>query len=159
VGDAFDFVAPSSCDGAINWFTSFGYHRDDRVNERMLHRAFESLRPGGKLALEYLSVPRVLAQFRETQVERHTVASGGELFLVNETELDFVSGMFDSNWTFLHPDGSRETRHVENRAYMPRELAQLFDRAGFVAIEICGASGEPFDRASRRCVVIGQKPA
>ena len=42
-GDAFAFVPPEPCDGAFNWYTSFGYTEDDRRNARMLRRAFEAL--------------------------------------------------------------------------------------------------------------------
>jgi SAM-dependent methyltransferase len=157
VGDAFEFVAPRPCDAAFNWFTSFGYDQDDAVNARMLHRAFDSLRPGGWFGLDLLCLPRVLREFREAAVSRHAVA-GGELLMLQEPRIDFLTGMIRSDWTFFHPDGTRHTRRVENRAYMPVDLIAMFTRAGFVDIDVCGADNEPFDRMSRRLVVYGRRP-
>lgn len=158
LGDAIEFRPTRLCDAAFNWFTSFGYDRDDRVNAQMLHRAFESLRPGGWFGLDLMSVPRVLREFRECLAVRHRQPDGGELLLIQEPTIDFRAGMILGEWTFVAPDGTRHTRRVENRAYMPSELIALFERAGFASIDLCGADGEPFDRASRRLVVFGRKP-
>lgn len=156
-GDAFDFVAPRACDGAINWFTSFGYHRDDRVNIRMLQRAHDSLRSGGRFLLEYISLPKLLAEFKSSIVDRMQRADG-EHMLIQEPAIDFRTGMLSATWTFLRPDGSRESRRTENRAYMPADLLHLFEQAGFIEIELLGADGLPFDRTSRRCLTLGRKP-
>jgi len=156
-GDAYDFVAPRPCDAAFNWFTSFGYHRDDRVNVRMLHRAFESLKPGGRFALEIISMPKVFAEFRSCMLDRLPQADG-ELWLIQEPGIDFVNGMISGTWTFLKPDGTREVRRVENRAYMPHELARLFGEAGFVDVELLGPDKAPFERTSRRLIVRGRRP-
>ena len=157
--DAFEFVAPEPCDAAFNWFTSFGYHEDDAVNRRMLDRAYESLKPGARFALEYMSVPKVLREFRACHLDRLHQA-GEELWLIQEPEFDFAAGMIRCTWTFVRPDKSHEIRRVENRAYMPGELVALLRVAGFENIELLGSiEGEPFDRLSRRCIVVGQKPA
>ena len=157
VGDAFEFRAPRACDAALNWFTSFGYDRDDRRNAQMLERAFESLRPGGWFGLDVISIPRVLREFREAAVSRHAMP-GGELMLIQEPRIDFASGMIVSEWTFIGPDGKRDVRRVENRTYLPHELYRMLATVGFVDVEACGADGEPFDRTSRRLVMYGRKP-
>lgn len=156
VADAAEFVAPRACDAAINWFTSFGYSHDDRWNARMLERAHESLRIGGRIALDYVNVPRVLAEFRNSMVDRIATADG-ELLLIQEPSIEFRSGMMHGTWTLIRPSGSREVRHVENRAYMPHELVGLFECAGFAEIELFDADGSPYKRDSRRCVVVGTK--
>lgn len=153
--DAFEFVAPEPCEAAFNWFTSFGYHRDDRENVRMLARAFESLVPGGRFALDYVSVPRVFRVFHG-----HPAAhQRGEVWVIEEPAVDFEAGMIRTRWTFLHPDGRRETRRVEIRTYMPNELMALLRQAGFSDLELFGSTaGEPFDRLSRRLIVAGRRP-
>jgi len=156
-GDAFEFRAPRPCAAAINWFTSFGYHEDDRQNTRMLERAFESLLPGGWFALDLINVPRVIREFREAAVSRHE-AAGGELILIQEPRMNWTRGMIEASWTFIHPDGRRAHRRVENRAFMPHELIRLFASVGFVELEACGADGEPFDATSKRLVMYGRKP-
>ncbi len=152
-GDAFDFRAPRPCDAAINWFTSFGYAEDDHQNARMLARAFESLRPGGWFALDLINVPRVIREFREAAVSRH-----GELILIQEPRLNWRRGMIEATWTFIHPDGRRTPRQLENRMFMPHELVRLLAGVGFVDIEACGADGEPFETSSKRLVMYGRRP-
>jgi SAM-dependent methyltransferase len=158
-GDAFELVAPEPCAGAFNWFTSFGYHADDAVNRRMLDRAFESLVPGGRFALEYMSVPRILRDFRACHLDR--VQSGGrELWLIQEPRFDFAAGMIRCDWTFMRPDESHEVRRVENRAYMPAEILSLLGAAGFEDLSLYGSiEGEPFDLESPRCIAVGRKPS
>ncbi|MDQ3334222.1 MAG: methyltransferase domain-containing protein [Myxococcota bacterium] len=154
--DAFEFVAPTPCDGAINWFTSFGYHHDDAVNVQMLRRAYESLKPGAKLALDYVNVPRVFAEYKSVTLDRLPQANG-EMWLIQEPSVDFVRGMLLGTWTFLRPDGTREVRKVENRAFMPHELVRLFHEAGFVEVTLYGPDGKPFERTSRRLVIVGKR--
>src|SRR5262249_53201722 len=49
-GDACAFAPAQRCAAAFNWRTGFG-NADDEANGRMLARAFEALRPGGRFAL------------------------------------------------------------------------------------------------------------
>jgi len=149
--DAFEFVAPVPCDGGINWFTSFGYHRDDRVNVEMLHRAHASLKPGARFALDYVSIPRVLIELQP--VDRTTPPTGDEL------SFDFRAGMLQGTRTFMKPDGTRDVRHVENRAFMAHELVRLFEAAGFGEVELFGTDGKPYERTSRRLIVVGRRGA
>ena len=154
-GDAFDFVAPRKCNAGINWFTSFGYDRDDRVNIKMLQRARESLVPGGRFALEYISIAKVFAEFRSCMLDKMTL-DGQELWLIQEPSIDFKGGMIQGSWTFLRTDGTREVRRTENRAYMPHELIRLFTEAGFVDVDIFGSDAKAFERTSRRLIVVGR---
>lgn len=158
-GDAFSFTTPAPCHAAINWFTSFGYSPDDQQNREMVCRAFESLVPGGRFALDYVNVPRILAEFRPSQVVRRAMPDGGELILLDEPTLDFAAGMCRATWTLLFPDGRREVRRIETRMYMPHELVALLEGAGFERVELHGsAAGEPFDRLSRRLIAVASRP-
>jgi SAM-dependent methyltransferase len=158
VGDGFEFVAPQPCSAAFNWFTSFGYSRDDRVNRKMLVCLFESLAPGGRAALDYVCVPRVLSEFQRCTVTR-TERPEGEFLLIDETVLDLRLGLFRSTFTFVHPDGRRDARRVETRTFMPHELVALAESAGFRDIELFGsAAGEPLERTSQRCILVARRP-
>lgn len=155
--DAFRFVTPEPCDAVVNWFTSFGYCEDDTKNLEMLARAYESLKPGGRFILEMVNVPRVLAAFRPSIIERHSTESG-ELIVLIETRQDFVRGMFVGTWTFIRPDGSRKSRDISTRIMMPHELVGLLRRTGFDQIELLGwPDGEPFNLASRRLVALARR--
>lgn len=51
-GDMRTFVRSDTFDVVLNIFTSFGYFKDQRQNQRVLRNIFESLKPGGKLLIE-----------------------------------------------------------------------------------------------------------
>lgn len=156
--DAFAFVAPRPCDAAINWFTSFGYVQDDSINIQMIQRAFESLRPGGRFALDYLNMPRVFAEFRPQIIDRPKSPALEGLIVLNENRPDFARGMLDSDWTFIHPDGRRETRQCSTRMYMPHEIIAMLHRCGFADVKLYGSiEGEPLDLTSRRCIAVARK--
>jgi SAM-dependent methyltransferase len=44
-------------DYVFNVFTSFGYFRDERENNKVIENMAAALKPGGKLILDYLNVP------------------------------------------------------------------------------------------------------
>jgi len=157
--DAFDFVPDEPCDGAINWFTSFGAHRDDAENRKMLDRAFEALKPGGRLALDYVSVPKFLQHLGNYNIVRRPAENGKEILILGEMMLDFYAGMFGTECTYVYPDGRQEVRHVEHRMLMPHELVRLFESTGFQSVELFGSTdGEAVSRTSPRCIVVGQRP-
>jgi SAM-dependent methyltransferase len=159
VGDARDFVPNEACDAVINWYTSFGYSADDDENARMLRAAHDSLKPGGRFLLDHTSLPFVLSNFRQSIVQRRTLPDGEELFVVQEPGLHFAPRMFRTRWTFVHPDGRKEVRWSENRAYMPEELMGLLERAGFASLELFGSiDRSPFVRESPRCILTARRP-
>ena len=45
--DRFDYV--------FNFFTSFGYFKNDEDNHRVIHNIFKSLKPGGLLVMDYIN--------------------------------------------------------------------------------------------------------
>jgi SAM-dependent methyltransferase len=160
LGDAFRFVAPQSCDAAINWFTSFSYSSDDAMNERQLQNVFDSLKPGGRFLMDFLNVARVMAEFRPAIVNRSPAAAGDGLIVLQEPTPDFVTGMLESDWTFFYPDGHREVRHIATKMYLSHEIVQMLRRRGFSDFQLFGSiDGEPFERMSKRLIVRARRPA
>lgn len=158
VGDAGELVAPRPMDAVVNWRTSFGYCEDDARNGRLLRRGFESLRPGGRFALDYPNVPRVLREFQDRIVRRFPTEAG-EIVLLRESKADFARGMLDQRWTWTLPDGSVRLTHGSTRLYLPRELGALLEGAGFRNLSFHGGvSREPLDGGSPRCVIIATRP-
>jgi SAM-dependent methyltransferase len=157
VADAFDFVAPVACDAGFNWATGFG-NADDQRNARMLTCAFQSLRPGGRFALDYQHVPRVLRDFQGCLVHR-LAGADGETVVLRESRADLAAGALVQRWTFLLPDGRRIERHSAVRLYLPHVLGDLMRSAGFVDIRYHGGvAGEPLGLDSPRCIAIGTRP-
>jgi len=159
-GDAHEFIAPEPCDAAINWYTSFGYDEDDAVNIRVLRCAFESLKPGGRLALDYYCTPAILAGFRPHVIVRPDAKALDDLIVIHENDLDFERGMIHSLWTAIYADGRRIAKPVQTRLYLPHEIIALLKRCGFVDTALCGdIDGSAFARDSRRCIATARRPS
>lgn len=158
VGDAFAFVAEPACDGAYNWWTSYGYADDDAENERMLARAFESLRPGARYALDVPNVPGLLRGFLPSVVTRRAMPEG-ELVLIRESSIDLAKGVLHKRWTYVLPDGGMVVRPSAVRLYMPHDMRAAFERAGFEEVALYGSTaGERLALDSPRCIVVGRRP-
>ena len=156
--DAFAFAAPQPCDAAFNWNTGFGNHQDDGRNRDMLRRAFESLRPGGRFALDYQHVPRILRHFQRCLTHRLPTPAG-DVIVLRESTADLAAGALRQRWTFLLPDGRRRERQSLVRLYLPHELAGLLAAAGFADVEFFGGTdGRPLDLDSPRCIALARRP-
>jgi 2-polyprenyl-3-methyl-5-hydroxy-6-metoxy-1,4-benzoquinol methylase len=157
--DARAWRAPEPCHAAFNWWTSFGYAADDEDNRRMLERAFESLRPGGRFALDTMNLPGVLRGFQPAVVtRRHTPR--GEVTLVRETLLDLSEGMMKKTWTYLLPGDRRVEHRSAVRLYLPHTLACMLRDVGFEDIELLGSvRGEPLALESPRCIAVARRPS
>ncbi len=152
--DAFDFVAPVPCDAAFNWNTGFG-NADDQRNAHMLRRAFESLRPGGRFALDYQHVPRILRTFQGYLVHRLS----DQTIILRESRIDLAGGALVQRWTFLLSDGRRSERSSAVRLYLPHVLGEMLGAAGFVDVTYHGGlAGEPLELDSPRCILIATRP-
>lgn len=157
--NAGDFIAPKPCDAAINWFTSFGYSMEDNKNRALLHRAFESLKPGGRFLLDRKNMTRAAAMnVPSRQVTRSTPK--GEVTVITEDTFDLDRRADDSTWTFILPDGTRFQRKARLRIYHADELRAMLEDAGFIDVKLLSSvDGIPFDvETSVRCVVLGRKP-
>jgi SAM-dependent methyltransferase len=141
--DAFEFVTEQPCDAAINWFTSFGYDECDEVNARMLRCAFDSVRPGGRIVVDYLNLPKVFRRFQSRSWHGDDPASTEKVIVAERPVPDFVRGMIDSVWTFIHPDGRREQRDISIRMYLPHEIVGLLRRCGFDDVELIAVARKP----------------
>jgi ubiquinone/menaquinone biosynthesis C-methylase UbiE len=158
--DAFEYRTEQPCDAAINWSTSCGYSRDDDQNIKMFQRAFESLKPGGRFAVQYMNISdRDNFSFdgQPQEIDGQTVRR------TNKISYDEVPGMSVSKWTYTYPDGHQEQLPAsEMRAYSPDELKKLVEKAGFVDVSVRG----DFDRepvtgpgAGQNVVVMARRPS
>ncbi|HET9958458.1 MAG TPA: class I SAM-dependent methyltransferase [Polyangiaceae bacterium] len=169
--DAFEFTTSVPCDGAFNWWTSFGYVQEDAANMRMLQRAFESLKPSARFALDFMNVPGVLRGFQaRTETVRET--PWGTVQLVRESQIELREMVMLKKWRYdfraerttediTDRKANRRTvqHHSRVRLYLPHELIALFERAGFGDIELYGdLAGNPLGLDSPRCIVVGRRP-
>lgn len=153
VADAFKYTPAWPCAGAFNWWTSFGYARDDAQNVQMLRRAFESLVPGGVFALDTMNVLGVIQSFQPlVSLER------GDLKLVRESVLDLDAGLLHKRWTLTSPTRASSEHGSTVRLHTPWELRALLLAAGFSHVDFVGGiNGSQLNLDSARCIAIATK--
>lgn len=156
--DAFHYTPSLACDAGFNWWTSFGYAPSDQDNLRMLQRAFEALRAGGRFALDFMNVPGILRAFQPHVVTRRNT-SRGEVMLIRESRVDLAAMAMIKRWTYLLPDGQRVEHDSWVRLYLPHELAALLKRAGFEDVVLYGDLDKtPITLDSPRCIAVARRP-
>jgi len=104
--DAFTYKTEQPVDAAINWSTSCGYMRDDEKNIQMFNRAYDSLKPGGRFAVQYMLTSDDHTAFDfpgEPQV-----INGETVQRQNYITYDEEHGMSVSKWVNTYPDGRQE---------------------------------------------------
>jgi hypothetical protein len=124
----------------------------------MIRCGYRTLRPGGRFALDFQNVPRLMRQFQSYFV--HHVGEDGKTLLVRESTLDLAGGSLRQRWIFVLPDGSRRIQHSAIRLYLPHDLARMLQECGFADVTFHGGvRGEPLSLDSPRCILIARRPA
>jgi ubiquinone/menaquinone biosynthesis C-methylase UbiE len=140
-------------DACLNLFTAFGYFEDDAQNEQVLHEVCRVLRPGGKLLLDVSNRDYYLLRFWPNAWRRH-----GRATILEETSFDPLTGRFSMRFTWAEGANWQSLTHSV-RQYTAPELANMLTRAGLVPVAFYGDfDGSAFDLASKRLIVIAQRP-
>jgi len=154
--DAATFVPPVTCDAGFNWWTGFGFDEDDRTSRGMLASARKALRPGGRFALDYPNVPRVLAEL-ETEMSTSVATKRGRVTIVRRSEIDERRQTLEQDWTYVFPDGRERSARARTRLHRPADLVRFFEEAGFTVLELAGDLDRSRHGAkSARCIVLGE---
>ena len=134
-------------DRVFNWFTAFGYHPDDELRG-ILRGVRTALKPGGRFALETMSVVALMSRFSRAGV---TERDGD--FLLDVRAFDPVAGGVRSEFIAIR---GGETRRYDVFVRMPvfPELRAWLLGAGFSRVEAFGEDGEPFTSDHRRLVAV-----
>lgn len=156
--DAYEFVAEQPVHGIFNWWTSFGYSATDVDNIKMVQRAFDSLLPGGRFALDFMNVPGLYRHFQPHVVNRIEEPEG-QLVLIRETRLDHTEALMHKTWSYFLPNGQQVQHQSQVRLYSPHELHRFFKQCGFTDVQVYGDIDKSgLTLQSPRCIVVGQKP-
>lgn len=156
--DAFEFACAPPCDAVINWFSSFGYADRDEQNLVMLRRAWDSLRPGGRIALDLPNLPGLLRGFQRSLVQRGKSA-GRDVVVLRESTLNLTRGMLEQTWTWFVEGESPVERRSELRMYLPHQIGDMLAAVGFGDTRFFGsAGGEPLSLDSPRLLITARRP-
>jgi SAM-dependent methyltransferase len=146
-GDMLSIPWSARFDAVLNWFTAFGYHRDDELHG-ILEGVRRALRPGGRFALETLSLTSVMTRFQPAAV---TERDGD--YLIEQRRHDPVRGGLETTYTAIRGGGLRRFS-VFIRTPTFTELRDWLLAAGFARVQGYGEDGEPLRHEHRRIVAL-----
>ncbi|HUO06478.1 MAG TPA: class I SAM-dependent methyltransferase [Candidatus Binataceae bacterium] len=151
--DMRDFFRPAAFDAAVNLVTSFGYFEDQADDLRVARNLCESVKPGGRLAMELMGKEALARKFVE---RRWDTTTDGTLILM---ENKMRSGWYwiETRWIIIKGADRREL-NFSTRLYSAAELGALLKQAGFQKVEFFGNfDGAPYDQNAERLVVVATK--
>lgn len=139
-------------DVVTSLFTSFGYFSEDD-DRRVVRGWADALRPGGRLAMDYLNVHAIRANL----VPHSTRTVDGRL-IEEHRRIDEERTRVEKDVLIREAD-STETRYRESvRLYSRDDLEALLDDHGLRVEAAYGTlDGEPFAEASPRLVLIARR--
>jgi len=114
-----------------------------------------ALKPGARFLVDVSYISEVILP---TLQERGWYEIGGILTL-SQRRYDPKTSRLHVEYTWIR-DGRTEKRAMSARIYSYREVAKLFEDAGFTDVEGVGSlTGEPFRLGSQRLLMTGTKRA
>ena len=137
-------------DRVLNWFTSFGYFRDDE-NRQVLAETHRALTPGGRLAIENNNVAFILRNLREQDVDER---DGN--FMLDLRQFDPATSRMVSERVVIRDGDVRRSRFFVRMLLFPELRDWLLD-AGYASVRACDHHGEPLTLATRRVVTLAWK--
>ena len=158
--DAMAYVETEGVDAVVNWHSSFGYHNEDDHNLAMLKCGWKSLRPGGRMLLEFPNMIHLIKNFEATMKRELP----GGITLTRRSWIDVQAGTLRQRWSYrrppcsVSPNGLRQEHGSLLRVYLPSQLMRFMERAGFVDVRTRSHSGEKLSIDDARCIVVGRRP-
>jgi SAM-dependent methyltransferase len=136
-------------DAVVSWGNSFGYLTpDDSVRSLAAMRAV--LRPGGRLALESLSVAETYLTGGVPERAEHVF---GDVRMTAVNRYDAYESRVESELTFAAADGRIERSRVAHRIHTSGEVVRMLRAAGFTGVALGDGEG-PFGVGSPRLVAV-----
>lgn len=153
--DGRTFVTGQPCDGAFNFFSSFGFFHSDSQNFLLLQCAARSLRRGGRFVLDFTNTLRILDEFQPVMVQ--PLRDGREVRRLSE--ILWEEGMLGQRWQFFDAGGQLQMeRHTRLRLYLPEQLGQLLRAAGLRPLKLLGGyHHQEFDSSAPRMIWVSQR--
>lgn len=152
-GDALHTVLDQKVDAVINWHSSFGYCADDQSNLKMLRAAYESLKPDGRMLLEFPNMVHLLANFQA--VIETTLPCGTKL--VRHSRIEMNDETLRQIWYYGFANGESREHQSLMRIYLPTQIVTLLRAAGFGDVRIFAGDGRELSPDSPRLIALATR--
>jgi len=145
-------LEPSSFDGAFCFGNSFGY-LDHAGVPAFLSALAGALKPAARLVIETsMTAESILPTLVQKRWHRF-----GDLMILSENRYDPWESCLHIDYTFVR-GSTIETRPTRSYVFTSAELRRMLDAAGFDTLSFhAGMSGEPYQLASPRLIIIAQR--
>lgn len=152
--DMREFKKEKEFDIILSLFSSFGYFKEEKENEKVLKNAYESLRSGGKLLIDVKGKEVIAGMF-----EKRGWHELDDKYLLEKREIQDDWKYIHTKWTFISPQEKNINEYKSTiRLYSAAELESKLKKIGFSQIEIYGSfEGDPYNEEAERTLVIAQK--
>jgi SAM-dependent methyltransferase len=141
-------------DAVINMFSAFGYLESEEEDQKVLNQVRKALKPGGLFLLDTIHQAWVLRNFepRGWGISRDGTA------ILEERELNLLTGRNDVTVTLIQPDGTRREYGHAMRIYTAAELVRMLAQAGLeIDAAYGGLDGRELTLDAPRLVLIARK--
>ena len=151
--DMREFSRPSAFDGALNFFTAFGYFENPADDAKVARNLFDSLKSGGRLIVDMMGKEVVAKKFRERD---WGAREDGTIVLEERRVLDGWKRL-ENRWTWIRGNERRVSTLVL-RVYSGAELESLLRTVGFREVGLYGSlAATPYDQNAERLVAVASK--
>lgn len=155
LGDAETFLRPAEYDISVNWNTSFGYHQDDRSNERMLVPFSSNLKRNGQFFFSTMN-PLFIERHFQRFIVKQVPSGDSTIITIRESRVE--DGMMKSDWLIVYPDGHRETAYGQTKLYSLEQFRAMFLRYDLNIEQVYGdIACSPYDEDHPSMILYGRK--
>lgn len=153
-GDMRQLRYNSSFDFILSFFNSFGYFESENENQKVIKNIFDALLPKGKVFMELMNKPYILAQLVSSSEK------SVNQMLIKENRKITSDGFRVEKEVAIYQKGQLFKKYEESvRMYTKVELSIFFSKIGFEKIEFFGDfDSSPLTAFSPRLLLIAQKP-
>jgi SAM-dependent methyltransferase len=147
------FSRSEAFDGAINFFTAFGYFDDPADDLKVARNLCESLKAGARLLVDVNGKENLARKFRERDWSRRPDGT----IMLQERELLDGWRRIRNRWIWIRGTERRESTLVL-RLYSGAELASLLMQAGFRDVDLYGSlAPTAYDQHAERLIAVATK--
>lgn len=140
-------------DAAGNLWTSFGFFDKESDNFLVIKKIFNALKPGGRFIMQVINRDWIIKNFSPRDWHEFN-----GMRLLEQRKFDYRTSKSISTWNFVRGNEEHPI-DVQIRMYSYHELANMFEKAGFVEVHGFGnIKEEPISFNTRNQFVFGTKP-
>jgi len=141
-------------DAVINMFSAFGYLESEKEDQSVLGQVRRALKRGGLFLLDTIHQAWLLRNFES----RGWHAGTDGVMVLEERELDLLTGRNEVTVTLIDPEGARRKYHHAMRIYSAAELVRMVTQAGLtVEAAYGGLDGSQLTLNSNRLVLVARR--